>query len=341
MKRIELTEDYNIARILRGCWQLSDGHLIGGQVDSDAAAHDLHPFIQAGMTTLDVADIYTGAEEIIGTYRQLYPESQVQVHTKYVPNRDALATVKFTDTELIIDRSLERLKLQSLDLVQYHWWDYDVPRYVEVANHLKTLQEKGKIRHIGVTNFSASVLREIIESGVHVLTTQNQYSVLDSRVEGAMTSLCQEHGVKILCYGTLAGGFLSEKWLGQPEPDITNLENRSLIKYKLVIDDTGGWDTFQNLLHGLKEIGDKHGVSLSEVASGYMLTRPHVAGVIVGARNANHIARTRRISDLALDNQDLMKIKALRESLSPLSGEVFQLERDDPRHTGIMKTNLN
>jgi aryl-alcohol dehydrogenase-like predicted oxidoreductase len=339
--RTNLAPNYSISCVLKGHWQLSEGHLLQGSTDARQAIDDMDAFVQAGITTFDVADIYTGAEELIGIYRKARPERDIQIHTKYVPDKGNLNETSFEDAEAIIDRSLKRLNVDILDLVQYHWWDYTVPRYVEVAHYLRDLQAKGKIRHIGVTNFNTDVLREIVESGVPVISTQNQYSVLDRRAEKRMVDLCAKHDMQLLCYGTLAGGFLSDKWLGVEEPDLSSLFNRSLIKYKLVIDDCGGWGKFQGLLSTMRGVADKHDAGIGEVASAYILTRPQVAGVIIGAHNARHLDGVRKLGDLRLDQDDLKSIGQYVDTLNILDGDTFDLERDNPRHAGIMKTELN
>jgi aryl-alcohol dehydrogenase-like predicted oxidoreductase len=339
--RTNLTQNYSVSRVLKGHWQLSEGHLLDGGTDEKQAVADMHEFVRAGVTTFDVADIYTGAEELIGQYRKAHPDMDVQIHTKYVPDMGELQTVSFDDAEAIIDRSLKRLNVDILDLVQYHWWDYNAPRYVEVAHYLKDLQTKGKIRHIGVTNFNTDVLEEIVESGLRVVSTQNQYSILDRRAEKSMVDLCAKHDMQLLCYGTLAGGFLSDKWLNVDEPDLSSLFNRSLIKYKLVIDDCGGWKKFQGLLQTLKSIGDKHNVGIGEVASAYILAQPYVAGVIIGAHNARHLNGVRMLGDLRLDADDIQIIGQYLDTLNTLDGDTFDLERNDIKHAGIMKTELN
>ena len=88
--------------------------------------------------------------------------------------------------------------------------------------------------------------------------------------------------IALLCYGTVAGGFLSERWLGQPEPGTAGdaLTNRSLIKYKLIIDDFGGWDLLQQLLEVLATAAARHGTDIATVASRAILDRPQVAAVI-------------------------------------------------------------
>ena len=213
----------------------------------------------------------------------------MQVHTKYVPDMDRLPTHSRADVVAGIDRSLSRLGVDALDLVQLHWWDYEVQGYVDAGRWLGEQQRAGKIRNIGLTNFDHARLAEIAAAGVTVISHQVQYSVIDRRPAAAMTSVCAQLGVGLLCYGTLAGGFLSERWLGVPAPS-EPLENRSLVKYRLIIDEFGGWARFQELLAGLHGVAARHGVGIGAVAIRWVLDQPGVAGVIVGARHARHLA---------------------------------------------------
>ena len=187
-ERIELAPGYSVSRVINGCWQLSDGHALDAPIDFDDVMHAFFELIDHGFTTFDCGDIYTGVEEFLGTLvarlkRGEGPASadDIQIHTKYVPDLDILADVTFNHTESIIDRSLRRLNRDALDLVQFHWWDYNVPGYVEVALDLLKLKEKGKIRNIGVTNFDAPHLKEIVDAGVPIVSCQSQYSLFDRR----------------------------------------------------------------------------------------------------------------------------------------------------------------
>ncbi len=241
-----LAPGYSISRIIKGGWQLAGGH---GPVDREQAFADMRKFAAAGITTFDCADIYTGVEEIIGDFLLRERDAllsgslpKVQVHTKFVPDLEQLKHIDKTYTEKIIDRSLLRLKVDRLDLVQMHWWDYSFPGYLDAAGFLADLREAGKIRHIGLTNFDAGHMQELLDAGIPVISNQVQYSVLDRRPEPDLIALCRKTGIKLLSYGAVAGGFLSERWLGQMPPK--TLENRSLIKYRLIIDEFGGFALF-------------------------------------------------------------------------------------------------
>jgi len=336
----ELRSGYRIARLIKGGWQLAGGH---GPVDKGAAIADMAAYVEAGITTFDCADIYTGVEDMIGAFRQTLPQdarARVKVHTKFVPDLEILDSISRAYVTRIIDRSLERLGQERLDLVQFHWWDYGVMNVVRTALWLRELQDAGKIDLIGGTNFDTAHMAALIGADVKLASMQVQYSLLDDRPSRQMSELCARHGTRLLCYGTVAGGFLSERWLGQPEPQ-EPLGNRSLTKYKLIIDDVGGWDWFQALLRALAQIGTKHGRSIGSVASRYVLGLPHVAAVIVGVRSREHMAEHARLFDFSLDADDHAAIAVVLAQRRALPGDVFTLERDrSGRHGRIMKYNL-
>jgi len=341
----ELAPDYEISRIIRGGWQLSGGH---GDVDRERAIADMFAFLNHGVTTFDGADIYTGVEEMYGSFRERLTQrrgaaaaKRFKVHTKFVPDLEHLARVDRPYVEGIIDRSLQRLGVERLDLVQFHWWDYGVPGAIETAQILKDLQRAGKIQHLGGTNFDAPHTCALLDAGIPLVAMQVQYSLIDARPENALAPLAMKRGMGLLCYGTLAGGFLSEAWLGKPEPS-AGLTNRSLVKYKLIIDDFGGWELFQSLLRSLDRIARKHGVSIAAVAARWVLDRPGVAAVIIGARYAHHLEGALGMFAFALDDDDRGLIAAVLAERRGPTGDTFELERDrDGRHGRIMKYNLN
>ena len=338
--RYALGDGYSMSRLIKGGWHLAGGH---GAIDPAQAERDMALFVEAGVTSFDCADIYTGVESLIGSFRSAYPAlaPRVQVHTKFVPDLKDLAVVDRRYVESIVDRSLERLRVERLDLVQFHWWDFAVPRYVETALELERLRRAGKIAHVGVTNFDTAHLEELLAAGVPVVTHQLQYSLVDDRPRAAMVDCCARHGIVLLCYGTVAGGFLSERWLGTTEPPLS-LPNRSLVKYKLIIDDFGGWALFQELLAVLASIAQAHGSDVASVATRAILDRPAVAATIVGATNTAHLAAHAGIGDLRLTESDLARIASVTGRRRGPAGDVYALERDRTgRHGGIMKYDLN
>jgi aryl-alcohol dehydrogenase-like predicted oxidoreductase len=341
----QLRPGYGVSRVIRGGWQLAGGH---GAIDRESVMDDLAHSYDAGLSTLDCADIYTGVEELIGDFRAAYLArngaeslSKMKIHTKFVPDLDILPVISKAHVKNSIDQSLRRLRVERLDLVQYHWWDYGIAGCVEAALWLKEMQREGKINLIGGTNFDTPHTVELLAAGIQLASMQVQYSLLDARPEHGLVKLCREQNIHLLCYGTVAGGFLSDRWLGRPEP-APPFENRSLTKYMLIIDDFGGWALFQRLLQALRRIADRHGVDIATIASSAMLDRPQVAAVIVGARNRRHLAANLAITETRLTAADHAEINAVLAARKGPKGDTFTLERDRAGpHGSIMKYNIN
>ncbi len=340
-----LRPDHPTSRVIKGGWQLAGDH---GAVDRAAAISDMEAFLDAGITNFDCADIYTGVEEMIGSFisdvrqrRGSEVADKVCVHTKLVPDMSILADATEDQIEAMVDRSLQRLGLDTLHLVQFFWWDMSIGDPVRVLSCLKHSQEKGKIRHLGITNWDWPEIEKFTDAGLDIISAQVQYSVLDRRPETGLVDWAGKHNMQLLCYGSLAGGFLTESWLGKPDPGFS-FENRSLIKYRLIIDEFGPWERFQTLLETLKSIGDRHGVGLSAVATRYVLDRPGVAAAIVGARYARYLPQTLEVFQFQMTDQDYSDLNAVLDLADGPNGGVYGLEKDRTgRHGRIMKYNLN
>lgn len=340
-----LGPDYTISRIINGGWQLAGGH---GPVDRDRTIKDFEKFLFAGIDTFDCADIYTGVESMLGDFirnvrNRLGTEvsESIKIHTKLVPDLHMLKDCDGSYVEKIINRSLQRLNIDQIHLVQFFWWDLSLGSPIETMMSLKRLQTEGKVRYLGVTNWDAAQISPFVEAGIDIVSAQVQYSLLDHRPEASLVPWCQQNHTKLLCYGTLAGGFLAESWLGARDPGF-DFENRSLIKYRLVIDEFGGWDLFQALLENLKECSDKHGASISEVAMRYILEQPQVGAVIIGSRNADRLDSTVSVFQFELDADDHSAITEILSGRNGPTGSVYELESDRAgRHGSIMKYDQN
>ena len=344
VETVSLRPGYRISRVIKGGWQLAGGH---GPVEPKRAVADMAAFVDAGIVAFDCADIYTGVEEMIGAFlaglgktHGAARAAEVKVHTKFVPDLEALGRIDRGAVARVIDRSLARLGRERLDLVQFHWWDFAAPGWVTCAGHLAALQAAGKIDRIGVTNFDERHLAEITASGVDVVSAQVQYSLLDRRPEGGFLEWAGANGVGVLVYGALAGGFLTDRWLGEPDPGFA-FANRSLVKYRLIIEEFGGWGLFQDLLRTLRAIADRRGVDIAAVALRAMLDARQVAAVILGARYGDRLPLTLRAFSIALDDEDRSAIRAVQSRARGPGGPVYGLERDrHGPHGRIMKYGL-
>jgi aryl-alcohol dehydrogenase-like predicted oxidoreductase len=334
--RFQFAPDLTICRLLNGMWQVSSAH---GYIEPDRAIAEMLAYHDAGLTTWDLADHYGPAEDFVGSFRRQFAArhgverlSEIQAFTKWVPAPGRM-TRPVVDEAISV--SLSRMGVECLDLLQFHWWNYQDENYLDALEHLADLQHEGKICHLGLTNFDTERLR-VIADRVRIVSNQVQYSLIDRRPEVRMASFCREHAITLLAYGTLLGGLLSEKYLGRPEPRRAELGTASLQKYKNMIDAWGGWTLFQELLAVLKQAAAKHRVSIANVGVRYVLDRPAVAGVIVGARLgvAQHIAENTRVFGFALDPGDLTMIEAVlakSRDLTQVIGDCGDEYRQRPR----------
>ncbi|KAL1204157.1 Flagellar radial spoke protein 5 [Cardamine amara subsp. amara] len=304
-------DSVEICRVINGMWQTSGGW---GKIDQNGAVDAMIRYADAGLTTFDMADIYGPAEDLYGSFinrvrRERPPEylENIKGLTKWVP-----PPVKITSSYVreSIEKSLKRMDVASLDMLQFHWWDYAIDGYLDALKHLTDLKEEGKIKTIGLTNFDTEKLKIILENGIPVVSNQVQHSIVDMRPQQRMAQLCKLSGVKLITYGTVMGGLLSEKYL-DTNLVRTHLNNPSLQHYIATVDAWGGWDLFQDLLRTMKTIATKHGVSIPTVAVRYVLDQPEVAGSMIGVRLGltEHIEDANAIFSLVLDDEDVNSIQ--------------------------------
>jgi aryl-alcohol dehydrogenase-like predicted oxidoreductase/enamine deaminase RidA (YjgF/YER057c/UK114 family) len=324
-----LAPDLSISRVLTGLWQVADLERTGQLPPRDAAAQSLQAYAAVGLTTFDMADHYGSAEDIVGHYRAKQLGPPVESLTKWVPEPGPITREQ---VRAAVDRARGRLHVDCIDLLQFHAWSYTHPAWLDAMFYLDELRREGLIRHLGVTNTDTAHLRVIVESGVPIVSNQVCYSLLDQRAAGAMTAYCQSKGIALLAFGTLAGGFLSDRWLGHVEPDWNTLETWSQMKYGRFVRAVGGWDALQGILRVARQIADRHGTSIANVAARAILDAPAVGGVIVGARLGQraHIEDTLHVDTLQLDDADRRALMDVVKPLQPIHGDCGDEYRTPP-----------
>ena len=292
-------------------WQVAGGH---GYIDHDLAVTDMMRYHDAGLRSWDLADIYGPAEDFIGMFRRRLSAlkgkeemNTIQALTKWVPQP---VRITRSITKENVESSLRKMNVDSLDLLQFHWWDYNNPYYMDALRYLFDLRDERIIKDVGLTNFDTERIQIITDSNLKIVSNQVQYSIIDRRPEVKMIPFCIKHNVSLLAYGTICGGLISERYLGRVEPLGAELNTLSLRKYKRMIDAWGGWNLFQELLSNLSRIAQKHNVSIANVATRYILDKPGVAGVIIGVRLGitDHINNNTQVFNLTLDKSDLNDI---------------------------------
>ncbi len=165
-----------VSRTIQGYWQLAGGH---GKYSQDEAVKNMKAHYDAGITTLDTADIYGPSESIMGKFLVDKPEGAVAC-TKFCCFK-FLDEIDKTEVRLRIRKACDRLQVDKIPLVQFFWSNYDIKRYVDVALMLTELKEQGLIGEIGATNFDLKRLKELKEAGVPLVSHQVQLSCLDQR----------------------------------------------------------------------------------------------------------------------------------------------------------------
>jgi enamine deaminase RidA (YjgF/YER057c/UK114 family) len=172
----------------------------------------------------------------------------------------------------------------------------------------------------------------VVQTGISIVSNQVCYSLLDQRASQQMTSTCLKHNIKLLAFGTVAGGFFSEKWLGVKEPVLNESLTWSQMKYKRYIDAAGGWQWYQKLLQTLHEIAQNHKVSIATIASAYIKNQPAVGGVIIGARMgaSEHIIENKKIFETSLSQDEQKNIQNILSLGNKIPGDCGDEYRKPP-----------
>jgi aryl-alcohol dehydrogenase-like predicted oxidoreductase/enamine deaminase RidA (YjgF/YER057c/UK114 family) len=328
--RAELAPDLSVSRVLTGLWQVADMEREGRTLDTDAAAHALEPYVEAGFTSFDMADHYGSAELVGGRLRErLSTRDDVQLLTKWVPKPGALTRA---DVRAAVDRSLDRLRVEKIDLLQFHAWTYAHPSWLEALFYLQELREAGLITRLGLTNVDAAHLNMVVASGIEIVSNQVSFSLLDRRAAGALSDVCRACGTRLLAYGTLAGGWLSDRWLERDEPNWERDGTWSQMKYGRFIRAAGGWSALQRVLRAASAVARRHGVSVANVACRYVLDQPAVGGIIIGARpgEREHIEDNARLFSFSLTDEDRAQLEDALATLTPIPGNSGDEYRKPP-----------
>ncbi|XWS28598.1 hypothetical protein CRYUN_Cryun25bG0084200 [Craigia yunnanensis] len=197
-------DSLEICKVVNGMWQTSGGW---GRIDPNNAVDSMLRYTDAELTTFDMVDIYGPAEDLYGIFinrvrREHPPEylDKVKGLTKWVP-----PPVKMTSSYVrgSIDVSRKRMDVPSLDMLQFHWWDYSNPGYLDALKHLTDLKEEGKIKTVALTNFDTERLQIIVENGIPVVSNQVQHLIVDMRPQQKMAELCRLTGVKLITFHSL------------------------------------------------------------------------------------------------------------------------------------------
>jgi len=263
----------------------------GRRLDLEGTAAVLEAALDAGINFFDTADIYGGAgasEELMGRALEGRRDDYL-IATKFgmeMEGAEDVPDVPRGSREYIrwaVEGSLRRLRVDRIDLYQYHEPDRRTP-IAETLAALDELVREGVVRAIGCSNFSGFELEEADlvarESGfAHFVTVQNEYSLLERGIEAEVTPTCERLGVSILPYFPLASGLLTGKYRrGEQAPEGTRLAGL-----------TAGSDAQFDVVEGLRGYAEERGIEMVEVAIGGLAAQPAVASVIAGATRPEQV----------------------------------------------------
>ena len=328
IERTLLAPGLEIPRVVTGLWQVADiERRAGRDIDPAQGARWLADYAAAGFDAFDMADHYGSAEVIAGTLLQGAQGRGVRAFTKWCPPPGPMTPAV---VRAGVQRSLDRLQVNRIDLLQFHWWTFEHPGYLDAMLELAKLRDEGLIAHLGLTNVDTDHLQLLLGVGVPIASNQVCFSLLDRRAAERMSALCQQRGVRLLAYGTLGGGFLSERWLGRDVP--AEVDDWSKMKYRRFIDAVGGWSALQAVLRACDAIARKHRVSIANVATRWVLEQPAVAAVIVGARlgESEHRGDNLKLFSFALDADDHARLSEAFAGTRRIAGDCGDEYRKPP-----------
>ena len=317
--------DLEVPVVSFGAWAV--GGWRWGGTDDTAAVYAIQRAIELGMTCIDTAAVYgQGHSETVIGKAVAGRRDKVVIATKCGLRWDCTdgdfamesidndgrpfglyRNLRPESVQYEVDQSLLRLGIDRIDLYQCHWPDATTP-LDETMGVLAELQQQGKIRHIGVSNFDVTLIEKCM-SMVHIVSVQPRYNALDRAIEQDLLPFCRDHGVGVLTYSSIAQGLLSGKVAMDrvfPETDLRSkkqwftLENR-----KRVLD----------MLSKIQPIADAHGATLAQVAISWVIAQPGVTTALVGARNEQQVEENVRAADIELTDDELNVIRAAVEEL--------------------------
>lgn len=306
----------DLSKLTLGCWALVGGTEWGDQ-DETLSIDTIHAAIDHGITSLDTAPMYGGgaSERILGKALK-GKRDQVFIADKISPG-----VSKIADVQNACDESLALLQTDVIDLMQVHWPDHDVP-FEETIAALKALQEAGKIKHVGVCNFSAIDLRKWISLGGEVYSNQLPYSLLSRAIEFDIIPQCLESQVGVLAYSPIMQGLLTGKF--KTADDVPDGRARSRhFNTDRALARHGGPGCEEDTFVAIAEVGRiarEVGASMTEVAIAWVSQQPGLASTIIGARNPDQVKENVGAMELRLSEDILTSLAEATDTVKTFLG---------------------
>ena len=301
-KRSLGSSDVKITPVIMGTWQAGKAQWVG--VEDAETIKAIRAAYDAGITTIDTAEVYGKghSEQVVAQAMAGVPREQIEYATKVFANH-----LKHDQVIEACDRSLKNLKTDYIDLYQIHWpagsYGSEVVPIKETMGALNQLKAQGKIRAIGVSNFSRDQLAEAAQYG-RIDSIQPPYSLFWRWVEQDVMPYCVDNNISIIAYSSLAQGLLTGKFA--PGHKFDPEDNRS--KNKLFQGEN--YERAQQALAKLRPLAERHQTSLTNLAIAWLIAQPQTSA-IVGARNTEQAVANAKAADIHLSAADLDEIDAI------------------------------
>lgn len=299
--------DLNVSRICLGCMGFGDA--TNGQhswtVDEAHSREIIKHALDLGVNFFDTAIAYQSgtSEQYVGrAIRDFANRDDVVIATKFLPRTQEEITDGITGQqhiERMINKSLENLGMDHVDLYIYHMWDWNTPLY-DIMEGLNKVVKAGKTRYIGISNCfawqlaKANALAEK-EGFAKFVSVQGHYNLIFREEEREMTPLCVEDNIALTPYSALASGRLARK----PDEITKRSQEDSYARFKY--DGTKEQDDI--IIKRVSELADKHNVSMTEISLAWLLTK--TTSPVVGATKSHHIEGAVKAVDLSLTEEEL------------------------------------
>ena len=312
--------DLQITPVGYGAWAIGGGgwEFGWGPQDDKESIAAIHKALELGVNWIDTAAVYGlgHSEEIVARALKEWRGARPHVFTKCVMSWDAAGKITPNHSAESIRKecegSLRRLQVETIDLYQIHWPPADDgPSLEEAWQTLGSLQQQGKVRWIGVSNFNVPQLKRA-EKIAPVTSLQPPYSILRRQIEGEALPYCEEQGIGVIVYspmfsGMLTGGMTRERAAALPADDFRS-RNPEFKEPKL--------SRNLELVEKLKEIGARHGRTPGEVAIAWTLRLPRVTAAIAGARSAKQAEGVMRAGGFHLSPQEITEIESFSSTIA-------------------------
>lgn len=319
--------DFEISRIIFGCWAIVGGFNWGPQDERDSIAA-LRSAYDHGVTCFDTAEAYGGGMSENLLAKALRTERNKLVIASKVGPQD------FAHDDLIraCERGLKNLKTDYIDLYQLHWPNPSIP-LEDTLGALQLLREQGKIRAYGVSNFGVQSINTCADTDYTVSSNQLAYNLLFRAIEFEILPACIERRIPVLCYSPIMQGLLTGKFSANEEVPDDRARTRHFSKERPQSrhQENGVEDlTFQTIAL-VKRLAEQQGVDMGNLAIAWLLRQRGVGGVIVGGRNAEQAKKNLKAYKVAEDDCLFDELTSITSPLKERLGSNADLWQTDSR----------